>query len=183
MPCDKDKLKLEIELVPSTVWFSSIYQILKESNKLDEWRKIKVAIFQKEGRFCWICGTNTRRLEAHEFWEYDDAKHVQKLVAIHHLCDLCHKIKHIGFWCHTPEGSRKLEQEGLCKEDLIKHFCVINKYTRKDFENYEYQVFRAWDERSKFNWEQDFGEYSPIVLKALELITPPPSPFNGQDPI
>lgn len=179
MHSDKAKFRLEIELIPSTVWFSSIYQILKESSKLDEWRRIKAAIFQKEGRFCWICGINARRLEAHEFWEYDDTKHIQKLVAIHHLCDLCHKIKHIGFWCHTPEGLRKLEQESLGKEDLIRHFCVINKCTGKDFENYEYQVFGVWNERSKFNWEQDFGEYSPIVLKALESITPPPSPLTG----
>jgi hypothetical protein len=182
MPCDKDKLKLEIELIPSKVWFPSIYQILKNSNKLDEWRGIKRAVFEREGEHCWICSKIESRLEAHEFWEYDDAKHVQKLAAIHHLCDLCHKIKHIGFWCHTPEGARRLEQQGLCKEDLIKHFCAINQCNRKDFDNYEYKVFRIWDERNKYEWEQDFGEYTPIVLKALESIKLQTSRFNNPEP-
>lgn len=144
--------------------------------------KSKKAIFEKEGRACWICGEQDRRLEAHESWEYDDAKHVQRLAAIHHLCDLCHKIKHIGFWCHTEEGARRLEQEKLCNEDLIKHFCATNLCTRTDFDNYEQETLRIWDERSKYEWEQDFGEYTPIVLRALESITPESSRFNNLEP-
>lgn len=176
MSCDKNKLRLKIELIPSTVWFSSVYQILKNSNKLDKWREIKTAISKNEGKQCWICGKYGSHLEAHEFWEYDDTKHVQRLAAIHHLCDLCHKIKHIGFWCYTPEGAKRLEQQRLCKEDLIKHFCAINQCTREDFKNYEHDVFGIWNERNKCKWEQDFGEYSPIVSKALESMTTPPLP-------
>jgi hypothetical protein len=149
---------------------------------LDEWRRIKRSIFEKEGRFCWICGAKDRRLEAHELWVYDDAKHVQKLAAIHHLCYLCHKIKHIGFWCHTEEGARRLERERLCNEDLIKHFCATNLCTSQDFENYEQEVFRIWYERSKYEWEQVFGEYTPIVLKALESIKLQPPHFNNPEP-
>ena len=63
------EFRLKIELVPSTVWFSSIYQIYKKNDKLNEWQEIKKGIFEKEGRRCWICGEEDRRLEAHEFWE------------------------------------------------------------------------------------------------------------------
>lgn len=155
------KFKLQIELVPSTVWFSSIYQIYNEKNRLSEWRRIKEKIFEKEGRRCWICGKEDTRLEAHEFWKYDDKNHIQKLIAIHHLCAMCHRIKHIGFWCHTQNGRERLEKSGLTKEDLVAHFCRVNNCSVEEFMAHERQAFRIWKERSKFKWKQDFGQYNP----------------------
>jgi len=46
----KKKLKLTIELVPSTVWYSSLYEICKRNNRSSIWRKIKKEIFKKEGK-------------------------------------------------------------------------------------------------------------------------------------
>jgi len=156
----KAKFKLTIELVPATVWFSSLYQYYRKSGQLDKWRKIKEELFKREGRKCWICGKEGVRLEAHEFWEYDDVNHVQRLVAIHHLCSLCHKVKHIGFWCYTEEGRMLLAREGLTREDLIEHFCKVNNCTREEFEEHEREAFRIWRERSLHEWKQDFGEYA-----------------------
>jgi len=157
---DYNNLKLTIDLVPATVWFSSVYQIYKKSGKTDEWYRIKNELYRKEGRKCWICGA-TGRLEAHEFWQYDDKNHIQKLVAIHHICGLCHKVKHIGFWCYTDEGKEQLRQAGLTRDDLIKHFCEVNNCSVKDFLEYEEDMFYVWEERSKYNWKQDFGIYNP----------------------
>jgi len=154
------KFKLTIELVPATVWYSSLYHYYKDNGQLEKWRKLKEELFRKEGRRCWICGKEGVRLEAHEFWEYDDINHVQRLVAIHHLCSLCHKIKHIGFWCYTDEGSMQLAREGLTREDLIEHFCRVNNCTRADFEEHEREAFRIWRERSLYEWKQDFGKYA-----------------------
>jgi len=156
---------LTIELVPVTVWFSSIYQIYKRNNKLSEWREIKKDLFEREGRRCWICGKEGGRLEAHEFRKYDDESHIQKLIAIHHLCGMCHKIKHIGFWCHTKHGKEKLMEEGLTRDDLINHFCKVNACSREDFEKHEEEAFRIWEERNKYRWKQDFGKYDIKITK------------------
>jgi len=153
------QFKLTIDLVPSTVWYSSVYQILKEKNMLDEWKRIKKRILEKEGCRCYVCGKEDIRLEANEFWEYDDKKRIQKLVAIHHLCGMCHKIKHIGLWCYTLNGKKGLKEEGLSREDLIKHFCKVNSCTKKEFLEHESESFKVWKERSKHPWKQDFGEY------------------------
>jgi hypothetical protein len=153
------KYKLEIELVPSTVWFSSVYQIFKRDSKMNEWQKIKRDLFESEGRRCWICGRENARLEAHEFWEYDDVNHVQKLTAIHHLCGMCHKIKHIGLWLHTKEGLEMLGNAGLTPDDLINHFCVVNNSSRYDFKESERKAFALWNERSQHEWKQDFGKW------------------------
>jgi len=162
--CVKTKsLNLTIELVPATVWYSSLYKILKERGKLDEWREIKRKLYAKEGRKCYICGSKKGPFEAHEFWEYDDENHVQRLVAVHHLCSLCHKIKHIGFWCYTEDGRKKLKEMGLSKKDLIEHFCKVNNCTPEEFEMHEQEAFGIWRERSKYQWKQDFGKYQKYL--------------------
>ena len=153
------RFKLTIELVPETAWHSSLYRYYKDRGQLEKWRKLKEDLFKKEGRKCWICGKEGTRLEAHEFWEYDDVNHVQRLVAIHHLCSLCHKIKHIGFWCYTDRGSAQLELEGLTREDLIEHFCEVNNCTKDEFEEHEKEVFETWSKRSSHEWKQDLGPY------------------------
>ncbi len=156
---DRKKFKLTIELIPSTVWFSSLYNLYEQSGQSYKWRKIKDGLFAEEGRQCWICGDKGRRLEAHEFWKYDDKNHVQKLVAIHHLCDICHKIKHIGFWCHTDDGKEQLQTLGLTRDDLITHFCKVNNCSVQEFDKYQAKCFALWAERSMHEWKQDLGKY------------------------
>ena len=153
-------MKLLIELVPSTVWYSSIYQYYQKSNNLQKWNEIKKELYQKEGDSCWICKAKVRPLEAHEFWSYDDKKHIQKLTAVHHLCDLCHKIKHIGLWFHSADGDKMLRQQKIRKEDIINHFCKVNNCSIDDFQKYEDSAFAQWKQRSAFQWKQDLGIYN-----------------------
>ncbi len=153
--------KLNIELVPATAWYLSLHQLYRRNGQASRWMKIKKELFEREGRQCWICGAEDSRLEAHEFWEYDAKPCIQKLAAIHHLCDMCHKIKHIGFWCHTAEGRSRLEKLGLSCKLLVEHFCKVNNCSENEFEEHEEQAFRIFEERSKRKWKQDFGAYGP----------------------
>ncbi|MBN2422391.1 HNH endonuclease [Candidatus Woesearchaeota archaeon] len=162
------KIKLTIELVPSTVWFSSLYNIFKNSSQQALWRDIKNMIFKKEGRKCWVCGRTDRRLEAHEFWDYDDKNKIQKLVAIHHLCDLCHKVKHIGLWLHTDKGARLLDQQGLDSFDVVNHFCAVNNCDQDVFDKCEEEAFKVFAERSKYQWKQDFDAYEKIIRPLIK---------------
>ena len=163
------QFKLSIELVPSTIWYANIYNYYKKLNQMEKWHELKQHLFETEGNNCWICSKNERNLEAHEFWEYDDYNHIQKLKAIHHICDLCHKIKHIGLWCHTSEGQVKLKKHGLTREALINHFCNVNGCTSDDFLKHEEIAFKKYSRRSKFQWKQDLGMHDPKYgLKVLK---------------
>ena len=73
---------LTIDLVPRTVWFSSLYRLMPK----EKWKTLKRKIYEKEGRKCYICGSTRPPFELHEFWEYDDENHIQRLVGTHHLC-------------------------------------------------------------------------------------------------
>ena len=160
---DKSLFKLKIDLVPSTVWNDSVHQILKNKNKLNKWKAIKKEIFEKEGKKCFICKQKSHRYEAHEFWDYNDENHIQTLISIHHLCAMCHRVKHIGFWAYSNEGIRILHSIGLTKDDLITHFCKVNECSVQDFIMHEEKSFRTWNERNKFEWKQDFGKYSKYL--------------------
>lgn len=154
--------KLDIELVPRSAWNQSLYNYFKNNKRIIEWNKIKNDIFLSEGRKCWICGAANSGLEAHEFWEYDETNGIQKLLAIHHLCSMCHKIKHIGFW-GTEDGLKILEKYNLSWEDIIKHFCRINECTIEDFQLHKKKAFEIWGGRNKLKWKQDFGKYQDII--------------------
>ena len=154
---------LTIELVPSTAWNKSIYQMLKDNRQV--WNRIKSNIYQREGHKCFTCGSESEKLQAHEFWEYDDENHIQKLIAIHHLCDYCHKIKHIGFWCYTKRGRQIFTDQGITRQDLINHFCNVNNCLEADFIKHEDEAFKIWSQRSRHEWTQDFGEYESILSR------------------
>ena len=128
---------------------------------MEKWHQLKENLYQREGNKCWVCGKENTYLEAHESFEYDDKSRIQKLVGIHHLCRLCHKIKHIGFWCYTPEGWSKLIKERLTKLDLIKHFCSTNNCSQENYEFHKNAAFKRWEERSKHQWKQDLGVFDP----------------------
>src|SRR5205823_6629265 len=79
---------LTVELVPSTCWFHNV----RSEVSTEDWDRLKQMASQRAGRRCEVCGRRGPRwpVEAHEVWEYDDEKHVQRLLGIVALCPACH---------------------------------------------------------------------------------------------
>lgn len=148
-------MKLEIELVPSTIWFSNVRKLVPR----EIWDTIRKRSYKEANYRCQICGTNNI-LHCHEIWEYDDEKRIQHLKDFISLCENCHMIKHAGFSMHTPEG-----QENFDRDELIDHFCKVNECKKEAFFKHEDEAFKVWKERSKHEWKQNFGEYSRFIKK------------------
>lgn len=150
----KNKFKLTTELVPSTSWYTNLRKAVSPL----VWNRIRKESYQKYNHRCGICGA-LKRLNCHEIWEYNDEKHIQKLIGFIALCDMCHHVKHLGF-------AQILASQGkLNFEDVIKHFMKVNGCSRKDFEEYSHQVFKKWEERSQCEWKVDLGEYEKLVFE------------------
>jgi len=148
-------MKLTAELVPSTVWYSSLYRLLPN----DVWNNLRESIIRKYGRKCQICGETEGTMNLHERWNYDDLNYVQKLEGFILLCKMCHHVKHIGL-------AQILASEGkLDYNEVAKHFCTVNGCSGKDFERHVDDAFRVWRERSLRRWTQDFGEYGKYLKK------------------
>lgn len=96
-------------------------------------------------------------MNLHEVWQYDDKNHMQKLEGFILLCNMCHHVKHIGF------AGILAKQGKLDYDKVIEHFCEVNNCTEKEFEKHKTEAFEIWRNRSKHEWNQDFGKYKEFI--------------------
>jgi hypothetical protein len=147
-------VKLTIELVPSSCWYSN----LRNKVAPPVWDAIRKKAYKDAGYRCAICGA-PGRLFCHELWQYDDDRHIQSLVGFIALCELCHMVKHIGF-----AGIRAMDGE-LDYDALIEHFMAVNKCSREDFEVHKALAFEVWERRSTHEWFCDLGKYKGLISR------------------
>ena len=140
------KIKLEIELVPSTCHYSNARTILK--TKL--WNKLRFMIYERAQNKCEICGETgleqgyKHKVECHEIWKYDDTRLIQKLVGLVALCPNCHQAKHIG------------RSFAMRRQDIaIKKLMTVNNWSEKKTLEVISEAFEVNKERSKHNWKLD----------------------------
>ncbi|MCJ7431667.1 HNH endonuclease [Candidatus Bathyarchaeota archaeon] len=144
---------MSIELVPSTVWESSVYKLMSR----EVWDSIRNDFIKENGRKCQVCGETSGTMNLHEIWNYDDKKHVQKLEGFILLCRMCYHVKHIGL------AGILANQGKLDYDKAIEHFCKVNDCTKKEFEKHKAKAFEIWRERSEYEWNQDFGKYKEFI--------------------
>ena len=147
MPNNK-KLKLIIELVPASSWQNNLRSLLKPQM----WENLRKEVYKKNNYKCVICGAG-EKLHAHEVWEYDDEKHIQKLVNLIAICSKCHAVEHIGL------AGIQASQGKVNFENLVKHFMKVNNCDRETFEKHQKEAFKKFEERSRFDWGLDLSNY------------------------
>ena len=155
--------KLSVEMTPITVR-SNLFQIYMKNKKIKEWSEIKEELLLREGSKCWICGKQSAHLHIHEFWDYNDNTHTAELKELHHLCDLCSKIKKTDLWFFTDFGKEQLKKLSITQGDLVKHYCKVNNCTIQDFTINWKETVDRWYERNQYNWKQNLGVYKPLFL-------------------
>jgi hypothetical protein len=145
-------LRLTIDLVPETCWYSSLYRQIPQS----KWKKLRKQACAEAGDACQICGAKGR-LNCHEVWEFDDKTFTQKLKGFVALCSMCHHIKHFGMF-QILVGKGQLDLDAV-----IDHFCKVNNVSRKVFGAHKTQAFDVWRERSQHQWEADLGKWREFI--------------------
>lgn len=141
-------MKLTIELVPETAWYSNVRSNVTQQ----EWDVIRKKSYEKASHKCEICGdvgTNQgvkHKVECHEIWEYNDESHIQKLTGLISLCPNCHKTKHVGL-------AQMKGEVGI----VINQLMSVNGMTEDEAIEYINQSFEVWGERSKHAWELDIS--------------------------
>ena len=142
------KLKLTIELVPASAWSNNLRSLLKPQM----WNDLRKSVYKRYHYKCAMCGSGGR-LHAHEVWEYDDKKHIQKLAEIIAPCSKCHAVKHIGLaGIQASEGK-------LNYDNLVKHFMKVNNCDRETFEKHRNDAFKKFEQQSKHEWSLDLSGY------------------------
>lgn len=149
-----ERLKLTIELVPQTCWFSNVRSHVTKT----QWDHIRKQVYTAAYDTCEICGGigDKHPVECHEVWNYDDKNHIQKLERMIALCPDCHAVKHAGFY--IINGKDKL---------ISNHFNKVNKV--KNCNKYMIKAMEIWTERSKFEWTLDISILSEYGIDVNKL--------------
>lgn len=147
-------MKLELELVPSTAFYSNIRKIVSET----DWKKISKTIRRLHNNKCQLCGSIEKPyrkyyMHCHEVWDFDYETKKQSLVKLECLCPECHSIKH---YCHSINI-------GISEKELVSHACKVNNCNIATFKDHIAIAFVAWQVKSTI-------EYSFDKNKALETI-------------
>src|SRR5271154_3109709 len=150
-------MRLSIELVPATCWFSNVRSAVSKA----QWDKIRKQVYKAAEHVCQICGGVGPRhpVECHEIWAYDDTNQIQKLVGMIALCPDCHQVKHFGFARSRGKG-----------ELAMQHFISVNGLTKKQAELYLHNAMVQWFERSqKQPWTLDISILSEYGIDTDEI--------------
>lgn len=135
--------KLQIELVPDGCWGYNLRSILSK----EQWDFLKADAKFRAGEKCVICGKKTKRLDAHERWEYDAKNGIAKLKDIIAVCKDCHSVIHINFTSIKGDIERA--------ED---HFMKVNNCT---YVEYKQHLGKANEIHRKLNlvdeWKLDLS--------------------------
>lgn len=113
-------MKLHIELIPRTTWGRNVRTSVKKS----EWDKIRKTVYEKANMKCQICNEGRQTLHAHEVWDFDEEKHIQKLEDIIGICEDCHNTIHYG-------RAQKIGTHQKAKE----HFLKVNRCNVSDWQD------------------------------------------------
>lgn len=139
-----ENLKLTIELVPRTCWWSNVRSNLTNT----QWDKLRHKVYLKADNKCEICGgIGTKHpVECHEIWEYDEENKIQILKNFISICPLCHQVKHIA---QTYSNGKEYGDRAF------KRFQDINELSDEDTKLF-YDYFRQqWMKRSIEKWKLD----------------------------
>ena len=135
-------MKLTIELVPRTCWYSNV----RSNVRSETWDRLQRLTFQAAGHVCEICtgAGDGHPVEAHEIWEYDDHRQIQRLQRLVSLCPRCHEVKHIGFAIETGHAQRALTW-----------LASVNGIAPAEALAYVKHTFQIYEIRSQFSWRLD----------------------------
>lgn len=151
-------MKLTIDLIPATSFFNNVRAVLTQG----QWDIVRKQVYDAAWHVCQICGGKGPKhpVEAHEIWEYDDKKHIQKLVGMIALCPACHQVKHIG-----------LAQLNGNFDKALGHLMKVNKLSKKKAVDYIEGQFKIWNTRSQYNWTLDIASLKDygIDIKKLKV--------------
>lgn len=143
---------LSIELVPSTSWGKN----LRNSLTKRAWSQLSYDIRNSFDCKCAYCKSGGM-LHCHEVWDYNDRDKEQELVDLLPICVMCHHVKHMGH-------AEVLDEAGVIDiNEVIAHFCKVNKCHQADFIKHRNLFFQVWYERSKYEWKVSFGKWAKYI--------------------
>ncbi|MBQ0867447.1 DUF5710 domain-containing protein [Streptomyces sp. RK75] len=153
---------LFVDLVPRSCWFTNVRSCVAPR----DWERLRRMVNGRAGQRCEVCGRGEDRgrrrwLEAHERWEYDEARAVQRLRRLVCLCTDCHTVTHFGL----------AELNGR-RAAALAHLRSVTGMSAAGAESHVRSAFALWRERSARVWELDLHM---LTGAGVTVVAPPPA--------
>ena len=191
---------LEINLVPEPLHKKNLRKAIGQYR----WRKLRQSLLVNNvDRRCQTCGNMVQvssMLNAHEQWSYVTSSRpaIAKLQNIQLICRPCHGCVHFR---HTHRQFRLgyITREQI--DEIIRHYCKVNRVARNGFWRHFKKADTLWKQRSNRKWKIDWGQYAAVIdekiawsrreLAKLKLdrardsepVEPSPYPKRGRKPM
>ena len=137
-------MKLTVDLLPRGAWGRNLSRTLRRK----DWERLRDECLERARHRCVVCWASGR-LDAHEVWEFDIEKRVQRLEDIVALCKSCHWVKHMRF----------AERSGFGKH-AREHFLRVNRCGLELFVAHYLAALDLFERRSGVEeWEMDLGKF------------------------
>lgn len=151
---------LFVDLVPSTCWFTNVRSCVSQG----DWERLRRMVIKRAGGRCEICRVGEDRedqrwMEAHERWDFDEARGVQTLKRIICLCTDCHQTTHYGRTSIMGGGDWAF--------DFLRE---IRGFSETEANEHIRDAMDLWEARSQRVWELDL---SILTDCDIELAPPP----------
>ena len=132
-------LRLSVELIPSTMGGINLRSLLTP----EQWDTLRRKVYAKADYKCEACDASNIEVHCHEVWDYDDKKHLQKLIGLRCLCWECHRTTHLS----DPGIGGDLK--------TLKHLVRVNGITLFKANRIVRRAYKQVMERSKHEWKLD----------------------------
>lgn len=163
-------LKLTLDLVPSSCWFSNLRVELPRH----EWDRLAAEELSR-AEACAACGSPDVR-DVHELWEFREdlgpcphgstnprhclpVRRRQVLAGLVAICRPCHRVKHLAFAEARGELAPALE-----------HFCRVNELDADLAMRIVRRVFEEASRRSRDPWELDLSWLADRGFDVVSLL-------------
>lgn len=158
--------KPAIHMIPGPLWGMNLRRVLPRSR----WNKMRQALIAERGPKCQTCGkveTETKRIYAHEEWEYTTKSKsgIASLVGLKLSCWHCHAVEHFGATGNMVSFGELTER---AIEDTIDHFCRINAVGRDAFHTHLAEAKREWKRLSCLKWKVNWGSFEPLIAETTK---------------
>lgn len=122
----------------------------------NQWDVLRRKVYAKANYRCDGCGTGNIEVHCHEVWDYDDKKHIQKLIGLRCLCWKCHETTHLS--AQGIGGNLK----------TLKHLARVNGITIFRANKILLEAYLQWRIRSEHEWELDTSWLDIYLQKEVQ---------------
>jgi Domain of unknown function (DUF5710) len=153
---------LFVDLVPKSCWFTNVRTCVAPG----DWDRVRRMVYHRAGDRCEACGRRRDpemgiRMEAHERWDFDDARGVQVLRRLICLCNDCHGTTHFGLANIQGRSAQALE-----------HLALVTGTSRELAEAHVADAFSLWQQRSARTWDLDLTILTTAGITLAKPVSP-----------